>query len=465
MWGMWSALSLVIFPTLGVVIVTLLPMVAGCNKKTGSSTTHSVVLVASGDTEGWIVPCGCSSGQSGGLLRRASLIAKQGSQDELIYVDVGGAASGVSEYHRTKFESILRGEMAMGLVAHNLGKSELALGKTTLREVATKLAVPFISANALDKNGKQLFQSSVTVERHGHQHLIIGVIDPQFASNDVTITDPREAILRCVKDAMAKRPDGFSGIFVLAYCPRERLIELATGLPEVDAIIGGPTGQTVAPRKIGATIVCSATNKGKFLVAINRKLNNWQASVLEVDQTYDDDRHQVTNLDEFRTRLVMADFKSTETQVGHFNSTGYSSDGNHYAGSESCMGCHKLDSTHWQGSHHAHAWETLQPKRSFADPFCQQCHTTGYAQQGGFQNIASSSLLTNVGCESCHGPSSEHVADWTHPTPFRSRDQCVTCHDRENSPDFEYAGYWNSIVHGEQKTENPPTKDRDVNRQ
>ena len=33
-----------------------------------------LVVVASGDTAGWIVPCGCTSNQSGGLPRRATYI-------------------------------------------------------------------------------------------------------------------------------------------------------------------------------------------------------------------------------------------------------------------------------------------------------------------------------------------------------------------------------------------------------
>src|ERR1700745_4371010 len=38
----------------------------------GGDADHPLVLVVSGDTAGWIVPCGCTSNQSGGLLRRGS---------------------------------------------------------------------------------------------------------------------------------------------------------------------------------------------------------------------------------------------------------------------------------------------------------------------------------------------------------------------------------------------------------
>ncbi len=169
---------------------------------------------------------------------------------------------------------------------------------------------------------------------------------------------------------------------------------------------------------------------------------------MQVDESFSDDPRQVANLDDFRQRLRTADFSADSTLVGHFNSGGGTGD-QQYAGSESCARCHEHDSTHWRTTKHAAAWDSLQPKQSFADPFCQQCHTTGYGQPGGFQTIAKSLSRTNVGCESCHGPSSQHVAEPLKRTPFQSRDQCVVCHDRENSPNFRYDEYWSKIVHGE----------------
>jgi hypothetical protein len=54
----------------------------------------------------------------------------------------------------------------------------------------------------------------------------------------------------------------------------------------------------------------------------------------------------------------------------------------------------------------------------------------------------------DVGCESCHGPSSAHVADNETKTPWQAAESCRTCHDHENSPEFEYAPYWEQIFHG-----------------
>src|SRR5258708_2775423 len=53
-----------------------------------------VVLVVSGDTAGWIVPCGCTANQSGGLLRRGTYVHQLRQQAEVILADAGGAPGG-----------------------------------------------------------------------------------------------------------------------------------------------------------------------------------------------------------------------------------------------------------------------------------------------------------------------------------------------------------------------------------
>jgi hypothetical protein len=54
----------------------------------------------------------------------------------------------------------------------------------------------------------------------------------------------------------------------------------------------------------------------------------------------------------------------------------------------------------------------------------------------------------DVGCESCHGPGSLHVegpsADNITARP--GQDVCVTCHNRENSPHFDFATYLPKVL-------------------
>lgn len=361
-------------------------------------------------------------------------------------LDVGGAAAGKSDYHLAKLEAILAGEMAMGLAAHNIGASELAFGTDVIKRLASDANIPFISANICDSSGQLIVEPMKIVKRGEHSFAIIGVIDPQFASGDVQVKQPRQAIL----DLLDQFDDSVDGIIVLAYLPRESLLELAKQLPEVDAVIGGPTGQTIAATQRGATWVASSTNKGKFVVELGfdpASAERWTGQVIEVDDSLTDDSIQIANLDAFHQTLEDADFEASQTGLSASRLLN-SNSANQFAGNDACRNCHSQDGTHYSSTSHSIAWETLQANRSHVDPFCQQCHTTGYGANSGFASMKKTPQLFDVGCESCHGPSSAHVQNPAIRTLFVAHDQCLQCHDRENSPEFEYNHYWKQIIHG-----------------
>ncbi len=78
-----------------------------------------------------------------------------------------------------------------------------------------------------------------------------------------------------------------------------------------------------------------------------------------------------------------------------------------YTGSKRCGSCHFEQFTKWKKDAHSKAFALLTKKYE-ADPKCLKCHSTGYGQPSGFKDVKSSAALTDVGCESCHGPGSKH---------------------------------------------------------
>ena len=430
------------------------------------SDGRPLTVVVSGDTDGWIVPCGCTSNQSGGLPRRASYLAELATGSEVLVADVGGAPRGKSTYDRLKFEAILQGELAMGVAAHNIGAGEAALGPDYLREVARRLHVPFVSTNVLLENGQPLAETLRIVQATrpqgtgcptgcpGRRVAILGVLSPKFAANHehilpgLRITPPREAVLQALRQAAGR----YQTAIVLAYVPEEELQTLAEGLPEVDVVVGGPTGQPVAPRHLGPTLVLSATKQGKFLARLDAPPDAkqpWTGGIVELSDHFADDPTQVANVAKFRQKLGHRDIPADDTSFGHGLPAGAPKEFA-VAGTKTCRDCHKPETKVWDKSGHARAWKSLQEHAAQVDPECQRCHTTGYGLPGGFVSLGRSPERFQVGCEDCHGPSREHVREPKIHTGYfaQAANQCIACHDRENSPRFDFDAYWAKIKHG-----------------
>lgn len=122
-------------------------------------------------------------------------------------------------------------------------------------------------------------------------------------------------------------------------------------------------------------------------------------------------------------------------------------------GSEVCRDCHAAEYETWAASPHAHSLETLEKQGKASDADCLRCHTTAFGREGGFPKDGTSRShadLGRVGCESCHGPGGDHVAEDARKLGSivslgDKCDSCVvlqicgSCHDDANDPGFEFA--------------------------
>jgi hypothetical protein len=428
-------------------IACLFLVFVGCN------SNKPVIILTSGDTQGWITPCGCASNQSGGLPRRGGMIRASEKTNSVIVLDAGGSALGslsnsatsTGPYQRVKLKALLEGMQALGLAAHNIGGPETAFTPGELRELARDTGVAWLSSNLLADDGQTVGSRVIMLERGGLRIAVAGVIDPDRVQHSSwQAQDPTRSVLSAFGDQAADVK------VVLAYFDEGGLRALAEALPEVDYVIGGPTGQSMSPTKVGSVTVMSATNKGKFLaeVTLERDQAGFRelgSSIVEVSSKIPEDLSQLDNLARYYAQLKQQDF--TAEQAGLVEQFVTQDAGYAIAGSASCQTCHAADDALWHSSKHSHAWEVLVAKTAEFDPHCQQCHTTGYGRTGGFENVAQSLKLVHVGCENCHGPSQAHVADPRKRTPFQAKEQCVRCHDHENSPEFQFDAYWTKVFH------------------
>jgi hypothetical protein len=127
-----------------------------------------------------------------------------------------------------------------------------------------------------------------------------------------------------------------------------------------------------------------------------------------------------------------------------------------FIGSEHCLTCHPSAAHAWQNSAHAHGWKTLVARDADADPNCITCHSVGFGTPSGYRREFKNTKLINIGCESCHGPGSQHVSQRAAGTADRDHfrtlgvGDCRKCHHGEFSRPFEWDKFWPAIQHGKE---------------
>ena len=114
-----------------------------------------------------------------------------------------------------------------------------------------------------------------------------------------------------------------------------------------------------------------------------------------------------------------------------------------FIGIKKCKTCHFKQYKTWKKMSHANAWKIV-PDKYKTDKKCVACHTTGAGRPGGFVDEASTSAMTAVQCEACHGPGSEHAQaanDEADEKEIKSKinkvpaNTCVACHNPHKSHD------------------------------
>jgi len=119
-----------------------------------------------------------------------------------------------------------------------------------------------------------------------------------------------------------------------------------------------------------------------------------------------------------------------------------------FVGNAACAECHAESFPVWDASKHHQAWKTLEEVGKQYHLNCTGCHVTGWEKPGGVCRLDKVAGRENVGCESCHGPGSLHVEDPSSDNVIAKPGQavCVTCHNRENSPHFDFATYLPKVL-------------------
>ena len=415
------------------------------------------------DTFGRLEPCGCFTGQHGGLTRLRSWLEKRKDHKRSIKLDVGGAIAGKADYDIIQYRYLTRAYKTMDYSALNMGAREAAIPASTLTELSSSSPVPMLSASLVRTADRtSILEPFRIIEKDGTRIGILGVVSPKSVrtrGTDVTVLELNEAIDRHLPE-LAERTDV---VFLLAFANETELRQLASDYFEFSLILGGDVdGPTQEIIRENDSIILFTTNqartvgtlKGRFEKSIRTRI---------ADATYQIEllKEQIPQHLELRelVRSYRKEISETPLEIDATNQSdpnavpGVTSSAT-YVGSASCKQCHPGDHEIWSQSGHAHAFATLQKTASEADPHCVKCHTVGFGKPGGYRRPLGSDSLTDVGCESCHGPASEHVARYRDgkPSNFRFRPlgpgDCTTCHYGEFSRPFDWDEFWPSVSHG-----------------
>jgi hypothetical protein len=448
---------------LAAILLLLVAAFTGCGKPSPRPPLD-LALYFTCDIHGRLVPCGCFTGQFGGMTRLKTVLDAE-ARTNALRLDIGDAIGGAEDYDALEYRYILRAFADLQYDAINLGHREIRLGAARLRELRTNAPVPVLSANLLDRATRRpLFEPWRIVERAGYRIALVGVVDAAGLEPDLDpaleIEPMPMALERLLPDLRART----DLIVLLAFADEAALDRLADRFYEARVVLGGRVSQPAQElKRRNRSLIYFVTNESRALGLLRLRLgpgtpadDAGHAIRLLHDRVPEAEavraharqyRHEVR-----RTALAVdnpAARADADAVPGVRRTAGY-------VGSPRCVECHKQAGAIWTKSGHAHAFRTLVEKDADADPKCIGCHAIGFGLPSGYQRAFAGAKLVDVGCESCHGPGSLHVrrreGDLTVDFAFRplGAGDCRRCHFGEFSRPFNWDEFWPPVHHGKE---------------
>lgn len=427
-----------------------------------------LAIVLSGQTFGYLQPCGCSSPQYGGLVRRYNLVKMLEKKNwKVVGIDLGEIyppKADLPEQAREKFKTTLRAQDFMNYQDFGLGipefKMPLVNGLAEMLALGIKKPRP-ISLDLKDPNN--LFQNlsvrSYDIISDGKTKVgVSSVVAPSVAKQLVGAQGieffPTQPMIAALLPALAKNQvdivvllvhgDANEADDIAKLCFAER--QKNPSLPNVDLIIHTSEFDTppARPQLVQGTntraIYMGHKGKDVGVLGLFRKPAGGfelKYELIQLGPSFETPKDQIKGhpvmdlMESYSTTVKDSNFLDLYKALRISHPTQRSlADMNagvegKYVGTEVCAGCHQHAFNVWKTTGHSHAFKTLEdienPKLRQYDPECVMCHTTGFKYRGGYYDPPAGAAaqqiekhnkkLINVGCESCHGPGSMHAND------------------------------------------------------
>lgn len=409
-------------------------LVVGAGAVWPTPPAEEYVFFLTGDSQGYLAPCGCSDPMVGGVRRRADAIRRLGVPQRNVILENSALIKTSSRQDELKLETFAQLHRELGGTAMNLGLAESLPGIGIANSMAS-LSGRRLTSLSVDP-GKTLDIPSTIVKG---PFLIGGAsLHPTSIAANIGVQprELKEAVAMLVREAGSKK---LTPVLML---DGDRTVarSLAASYPSLGLIQYRSNGH---PPKVveraGKTVLATCGDGGKALVRLVWKAGKFQSYVaIDLDPGYKDSPEAARIYRTYLQRITQEELlealprRNTEK----------------YLGTDACVKCHAESGKVWKASKHAIALKTLQREGHDRDPDCVGCHVVGLESVFGYRSLNETPDLGAVGCESCHGPGQAHGMDpKAKPMTKVGADSCISCHRVENSPKFDFPTYWAKIRH------------------
>jgi hypothetical protein len=516
------------------------------------------VLVLTGQTFGYLQPCGCSRPQTGGLERRFMFIESLKAKGwPVAAVDLGDLYPekvALGEQGKMKYVATMSALRDMGYVAVGIGKTEISADLIGLlatyayqkeqRPFTLAANVVGVNNNAMiprtdlfrapnaDKGGRPVVEAYELATVGSVKLGAVGVVGhvlrdankkENWGDKALDFPDAKGAIKDTLKQAaFAKQPDPPQLKVLIFQGPSADAARVAVDFPAFQVILCQSASdlppmqpQFIQHKDGTTTAVVQTGHRGQYVGVIG--------AFKKSDGTFDLKYQLVPMGEEYITpgteTEALAKNKALQALAGYaeavkkanllpkyprnlhpaqIHALGLKPAVNlTYVGTDACKGCHAAEFARWKTVPHSHAMDTLEkvakrPSLRNFDGECVKCHTVGFDDKSGYVDEKTTPHLRDVGCESCHGPGSGHVAapkdkdllSYMSPWKQKGADKlpnaafmkmmvdlppekrgeikieipqqllnravdktCLKCHEPETDPHFDLFKYWPKIDH------------------
>ncbi len=433
-------------------------------------TRPSLTIFYTSDLRGQYDGSGIGPAARGGLARRATLVDRARVEGQsIVQVDAGNLLPVLGDDTKTasrdavlqRAHMILAAYRRMGVDVVVPGPRELALGAEGLRGLAAEEKTPMVASNILAAGGQHPFPSERLLDAAGHQIGVFGILD---LSGEVamsvgrwgfTLEDPVEAARRTASSLRAR-----GAALVIAVVRTDRGEERAKDIMDsaglwraskgVDVVVVSPdataptSSVTAADRKASVPALVPSRAGGTTIGRLDVRWPRAGGAPQIDDRTTIvtgsvPDQWGVALIERLVTTHVVDDghLANAPARNGEPPREPHTFERWDFGSTASCAACHLREDAQWKTTDHAHALETLRSRGRDRDPACLGCHLTGFLAPGGTRNLkTATTFFADVGCESCHGASAEHVrARDRHMGTSRTVDPtiCLGCHTADQN--------------------------------